>query len=364
MLDKLNNSKKLKKIKQESEFEELIAEISKTLNNDLKEMKVEINEENNKSTNNENQNLDSQKNSTSKNRINLGDSLFLMVGKYGIKTFHYRITMNGNSTSGKIGTYPEMSFEEARKIADEQKEKIRKIKLKENLGALNQKIKEQRSQKKFSKIPCFRRLRDAGELYSSILDKGINSVELKAAALLTLLYPALYQNLMVATRGEYNYSKITISNDGNYIELNVPLPISNLIEQSFDAEGVTQNDWPLFPELSKMTAKERENILTRIYNMEYTSDIVTPSSLRTFFTYTLEKHGGFNKEFVDKLLANFNTKKNIEKNTATTRKTDAIRAWNTYYAEHQNAAIAWYSKQILRKEEAFELDSVKTSDMV
>lgn len=70
------------------------------------------------STDREIQNLKAQaKRFTVKDKLNNG--LFIEVKESGIKSWHYRYTLNGKQERLVIGRYPDLSLKEARQIRDE-----------------------------------------------------------------------------------------------------------------------------------------------------------------------------------------------------------------------------------------------------
>ena len=70
------------------------------------------------STDREIQNLKpEQKRYSVKDKLNNG--LFIEVKESGIKTWHYRYSLNGKQERLTIGRYPDLSLKEARQVRDE-----------------------------------------------------------------------------------------------------------------------------------------------------------------------------------------------------------------------------------------------------
>ena len=297
-----------------------------------------------------------------KKRINLGDGLFLCIGKYEDKSFHFRMTIDGIDTSEKIGTYPKTSLDEARRTADEHKAQIKKVKSAEKATALKAKLKKQSISSKKIETPCFTRLSDAGRLYTNVLNKGM-SLEFKAVALLTLLLPTLHGELFSATKGAYNSTSHTFTIDNfdshsNSITFHLPENLAKLVSNLKYSTSNYQDTQPLFPELFNMTPKDRDNTLADIYQNEYTQNPITATSLRKFFVFTVEKYGGFNKEFVNQLVTNQDRKIDRLKNTANSPNYVKAYKWSQFFWRQQHAAIHWYADQILREDNAFDREFI------
>lgn len=357
---------KAKRIKTEAEFEELITQVIGKFDIASTDADNEKIEQNTQSRENQDEANDSQNTLTTKNRLNLGDNLFLLIGKYGEKTFHYRISLNGKSTTKTIGDYPDVSFEEARKISDERYLEISKLRDANKLSALKAKVKEQKIRSKKVEGPCFARLSDAGKLYSNILSKGIASPEFKAAALLTLLAPTLYEDLIAAKKMDYNPNSNTLtinnSNNHNYgFGFQLPSDLKHIVNGLFFPSLNTEQSPQLFPTLSNMTSKDRDATLVRIFEEEHTQNPISPARLQDFFAFTSEKYGGFNKEFIDKLTIKQN-KKPTRSNSPSTLSAQRKNYPLGFYDRQKHAAIHWYAEQMKRGTFAFIETSV--SDMV
>jgi hypothetical protein len=105
-----------------------------------------------------------------------------------------------------------------------------------------------------------------------------------------------------------------------------------------------------------MTSKDRNKTLTDIYENEYTQNPITAVSLREFFAFTAEKHGGFNKEFISKLVTKRNRKKH-HKDSISTTYLARDNSENQFYWRQEHAAIYWYADQALRGGDAFNRNS-------
>jgi hypothetical protein len=297
-------------------------------------------------------------------RINLGDGLFLLIGRNGGKSFHYRISMNGNDTSGKIGNHPDTGLEEARKISDERKAQIASLKNKEKIRSLDAKIKEQKIRKKKVNTPCFARLSDAGKFYENILNGGITHLEFKVAALLILLVPTRYEDLIYSTKNSYNPNSKTISIRDCNLKIStegfifaVPDEIANMIDGMLAHSNYDQQSQLLFPKLSNMTQKEIDETITNIYMDGLTQNPITALSLRNFFAFAVENYGGFNNEFI-KRLTKIRNRMNFDKERISFQNIRNEFSENLFYARQENAVINWYADQILRGCYAFDKSSI------
>lgn len=299
-----------------------------------------------------------RKRQLSKAKINLGDGLFLLIGKHDEKTFHYRLSMNGIDTSGKIGDYPGISFDSARKISDNHRAEITKFKNDQKLSSLKLKIKERSVKTKKAEIPCFFRLAGPGILYENLLNTGIASLEFKAAALLILLLPTHSEFLLNASRSTYDLLAKTItirdSADRNIpIRFQVPDNLANIIQNSFVYLTITERPPKLFPNLSLMSQKERQRILASIYADECIRSEITLSGLRDFFAFATEKYGGFNKDFIRRLSSRRDSTEYLADRVIDYSTEYRNSAENSYYFRQEQAAIYWFAEQILRGNQAF-----------
>ncbi|MBR7798891.1 Arm DNA-binding domain-containing protein [Undibacterium fentianense] len=360
-ISKMNSSirkHKVNRINSEVEFETCLAQKMTEFNKNA-EHENGAEQERKKDSLDQVNKVNDQKRQLSKAKINLGDGLFLLIGKHGEKTFHYRLSMNGIDTSGKIGDYPGISFDSARKISDNHRAEISKFKNDQKLSSLKLKIKERRVKTKKAEIPCFFRLAGPGILYENLLNTGIASLEFKAAALLILLLPTHSEFLLNASRSTYDLLAKTItirdSADRNIpIRFQVPDNLANIIQNSFVYPTITERPPKLFPNLSLMSQKERQKILASIYADECIRSEITLSGLRDFFAFATEKYGGFNKDFIRRLTNRSDSTENLTYTVIDYSTAYRNGAENYYYHRQEQAAISWFADQILRGNQAFD----------
>lgn len=349
---------KANKINSEVEFETCLAQKMTELSNNA-EPENDAEQEQKKYSLDQVNKVSDQKWSLSKAKLNLGDGLFLRIGKHGEKTFHYRLSTNGIDTSGKIGDYPGISFDSARKISDNHRAEISKFKNDQKLSSLKLKIKERSVKTKKAEIPCFFRLAGPGILYENLLNTGIASLEFKAAALLILLLPTHSEFLLNASRSTYDQlaETITIQDSTNRnipILFRVPNNLVNIIQDSFVYPTITERPSKLFPNLSLMSQKERQRILASIYADECIRSEITLSGLRDFFAFATEKYGGFNKDFIRRLISRRDSTEYLAARVIDYPTEYRDSAENSYYLRQEQAAIYWFAEQILRGNQAFD----------
>lgn len=248
-------------------------------------------------------------------RLNIAKGLELRVSETGKKTYFLRASLGGKSTTRKLGTYPEISLEEAKILASERQSEIKKARQERSQESWdsfikgNKTIKLKKSKKNLimEKHPSFRYEDDPENFLISLLRSNIQETD-KLAILILILIPSHPMELIRSKWCEFTFSISpsttrsiwTCGIKSNNTQISIPLSheasvfLDKLRGISYSGNSLS----PLFPEWSELNYIDLKKKIFSTINLFWKNYPVTLTTLRNYFIVMAEMNSGFKFEFI------------------------------------------------------------------
>lgn len=269
-------------------------------------------------------------------KINLGNCLFIILNSDSAGSFRYRLSLNGKDTTHILGKFPQMSFAEARKKADEMNhqkmlaaEQTKAKRFEENL----------RTRKRIGtqhRIPTFNNLVEIAKLYKAIRHDYTLDYEMRIVTFLALTTPIYADRIRELRKKDFIEPGCLIFYPDNLylystgaLELDRDLCHQILSIQTNRSEYLFEKSQSLRPAIF---IEEIEKII----NNARRANTIRLTDLKKFFYFICDEKTGFNESFIKEFKANY-------------RKPN----WTSKYGRQVHTAINWFANELSLAENAF-----------
>jgi Arm DNA-binding domain len=291
-------------------------------------------------------------------KTNLGGGLYLRIHNYTHKYFQFRICLGGKDTTKQLGTYPEMTYEQARGLAEKCRNEVRNSRQKKASSTFSEKLIELSKGKKHEEIPCFENLQDAGTFIIKLKNTIDNSyytgnvpmvnskdsdtlIEIYSFIWLQLLMPMRTNELLHAHGKEFDVKNLTWrielkSKEIGYSQEN----LSNSFMKIIKKLGILNLNSNLFKNLSKLNKTDRNKKIENALKEIGPGYAINPNKFKLFFEFIANKYSGFNSKLIKNVAANQGSKS----------------YWDFNYQQRW-ALVDWWETQLNRGEHLFNPES-------
>lgn len=242
-------------------------------------------------------------------KINLGGGLYVIVQGEKPKRFQFRVCVNGKDGMQRLRTDKEMSFNEARKKADEYQEEVKKARLAAADTNFQAKLAAPSKKKNREILPCFRNMKDAGEFILELKRKINNTKmpEIYLAIWMQLLIPTRINELLSAQTMDFNdreCSWIVARNpNGEAIAIeHLSFPTKSTLERLKELPRLPLNNSYLFPNLFNLDKRSRDQRIAEAVQSIWIDYPIDPYKFKHFLKFVAKKFSNFQPEFIENVI--------------------------------------------------------------
>lgn len=285
--------------------------------------------------------------------LKCGGGLYLSVNGKGDKYFQVRLSIDGKSTTRRLGKFPRLDLAQAREVAEKYNSDLAKARQKKRKAAFNKDLikPKPKTSGESAKFPCFLNTDDVRRFIGNLSSSASLSEEIKFAIWLQILIPSRPSELLCAKWSEFdlNYSQWMVvkkvsakPKKGNYyppqFEYLSPSALGAL-QDLYVEPGRTEY---IFPELSRLTERIREEKIAQgkqMCGLSYPFDFY---GFREFFRAMACRDSCFLPEFIDAVIAHKDGKGSVYNNVSYNPQRRALAEWwGSEMAKLREPKVSW-----------------------
>ena len=264
-----------------------------------------------------------------KDRVNLGDGLFIALRAPGRGVFQYRLNIDNKDTTRSLCSYPQTCFTDARRLADEIASQKNAAADAKRLSKIKKDLKNNTHNKRMLALKCTAELRT---LYQQVRCNPNIDVESKTVTLLALLVPVCAERLSTLRRSCWtpdNRLQIPLS-EGPFSPT-IKLSINNDLVNLIRSDRSLLNEY-LFSISSEQHGNEIKRMIENNLSVSQPKDQkkIRLSDIEESFYFICQEEAGFNEKFIQHF------KQNLKESV-----------WVAKYWRQIDTAVNWYSERIM-----------------